>query len=150
MNGKIIDDMKIEKKACIELTFFSFFCAIITIIHKYFSFFENLERNLSITMNALFFSSGVLGIYGWIYAIKYRVEIDNERVYLKTLFRKIEINICDIKKYSCNRYRKSVFYQFYLFTENKRVLINTRYKDEFEKILKEHDIKQVFKKKKKK
>ena len=73
---------------------------------------------------------GTFSLYGWLYAIKYRVEFDNERIYLKTLFKKIELNICDVKKYTCNRYRKSVFYQFNLFINDRKVLINTRYKDE--------------------
>ena len=89
---------------------------------------------------------GTIGLYGWLYSIKYRLEFDNEKVYLKTLFRTIELNICDIKKYTCNRYRKSVFYQFNLFVMDKKVLINTRYKDEFEKILKDYKIEQITKK----
>lgn len=48
---------------------------------------------------------GTFGIYGWLYAIKYSIEIDDEKVYLRTLFRRIELNISDIEKYSCNRYR---------------------------------------------
>ena len=50
-----------------------------------------------------------------------------------------------LKKYTCNRYRKSVFYQFNLFINDKKVLINTRYKDEFEKILKDYKIEQIIK-----
>jgi hypothetical protein len=88
---------------------------------------------------------GTIGLYGWIYSIKYRLEFDNEKVYLKTLFRKIKLNLCDIKKYTCSRYRKSVFYQFNLFINDKKVLINTRYKDEFEKVLKDYKIEQIIK-----
>ena len=88
---------------------------------------------------------GTIGLYGWLYAIKYRVEFDNERIYLKTLFKKIELNICDVKKYTCNRYRKSVFYQFNLFINDGKVLINTRYKDELEKVLKDNKIEQIIK-----
>ena len=88
---------------------------------------------------------GTIGLYGWLYSIKYRLEFDNEKVYLKTLFRKIELNIGDIEKYACNRYRKSVFYQFNLFIKDKKVLINTRYKDEFEKVLKDNKIEQIIK-----
>ena len=87
----------------------------------------------------------LFGLYGWLYSIKYRVEFDNERVYLKTLFRKIELNICNVKKYTCNRYRKSVFYQFNLFINDKKILINTRYKDEFEKVLNDYKIEQIIK-----
>lgn len=38
-----------------------------------------------------------------------------------------------------------MFYQFNLFIKGKKVLINTRYKDEFEKILKDHNIEQITK-----
>ena len=88
---------------------------------------------------------GTIGLYGWLYSIKYRLEFDNEKIYLKTLFRTIELNICDVKKYTCSRYRKSVFYQFNLFINDKKVLINTRYKDEFEKVLKDYKIEQIIK-----
>lgn len=89
------------------------------------------------------FILGSISLYGWLYALKYRVEFDNEKVYLKTLFRTMELNIGDIKKYTCNRYRKSVFYQFNLFINDKKVLINTRYKDEFEKVLKDYKNEQI-------
>ncbi len=44
-----------------------------------------------------------------------------------------------------NRYRKSVFYQFNLFINGKKVLINTRYKDEFKKVLKDNKIEEIIK-----
>ena len=91
------------------------------------------------------FILGSISLYGWLYALKYRVEFDNEKIYLKTLFRTIELNICDVKKYTCNRYRKSVFYQFNLFINDKKILINTRYKDEFEKVLNDYKIEQIIK-----
>lgn len=73
------------------------------------------------------------------------MEFDNEKVFLKTLFKKIEFNICDVQKYTCNRYRKSVFYQFNLFIKDKKILINTRYKDEFEKVLNDKKIEKITK-----
>jgi len=38
-----------------------------------------------------------------------------------------------------------VFYQFNLFINDKKILINTRYKDEFEKVLKDYKIEQIIK-----
>lgn len=49
------------------------------------------------------------------------------------------------KIYMQNRYRKSVFYQFNLFINGKKVLINTRYKDEFKKVLKDNKIEEIIK-----
>lgn len=79
---------------------------------------------------------GSFFLYGYLYTYKYQVIVTNEKIVLKTLFRNIEIKIKDIKTYNCKRYRKSVFYQFLVFYKENKTLINTRYKDEFEKILK--------------
>ncbi len=75
-------------------------------------------------------------LYVYLYAIKYKVSITKDKITLITLFNHIEIEIKDIKTFSCKRYRKSQFYQFLIFTNNKKTLINTRYKDEVEKLLK--------------
>ncbi len=75
-------------------------------------------------------------LYVHLYTIKYKVSITKDRITLITLFNHIEIEIKDIKTFSCKRYRKSQFYQFLIFTNNKKTLINTRYKDEVEKLLK--------------
>ncbi len=75
-------------------------------------------------------------LYVYLYAIKYKVSITKDKITLITLFNYIEIEIKDIKTFSCKRYRKSQFYQFLIFTNNKKTLINTRYKDEVEKLLK--------------
>lgn len=84
-------------------------------------------------------------LYGYLFSYKYRLIVSNEKIVLKTLFRKIEINICNIEKYTCKRYRKSVFYQFRLFIKDKHILVNTRYKEEFESILKDNSIEQIIK-----
>lgn len=81
-------------------------------------------------------------LYVYLYAIKYKVSITKDRITLNTLFNHIEIDIKDIKTFSCKRYRKSQFYQFLIFTNNKKTLINTRYKNEFERILTDNKIKQ--------
>ena len=69
----------------------------------------------------------------------------SDKILLKTLFRRVELNICDIEEYTCNRYNKSVFYQFNLFIKEKKILVNTRYKEEFEKILEDNKIYQIVK-----
>lgn len=83
---------------------------------------------------------GLVGLYGWLYSIKYRVEITDEKIKLKTLFRKQEIDIVDVKKYSCSQYRKSVFYQFKLYVNNKNIVISTRYVNELKAILEKNGI----------
>ena len=79
---------------------------------------------------------GCYFLYGYLYAYRYKVVVTNEKIVLKTLFKRVEIQFKDVKNYSCKRYEKSGFYQFHLFCKEKKILINTRYKDDLEKILK--------------
>ena len=145
MDNKIIDGMKKESKKPRNAMILCYhFAVLMPLVHYLID--NDKFSDIDILLIFLWcFILGSIGLYGWLYAIKYRVEFDNEKVYLKTLFRTIELNICDVKKYTCNRYRKSVFYQFNLFINDKKILINTRYKDEFEKVLKDYKIEQIIK-----
>lgn len=145
MNNKIIDGMRKEGKPFRNIMLFGYIFAILMPISIYLMNNDKFSDKDIILFAIAGVMFGTIGLYGWLYAIKYRVEFDNERIYLKTLFKKIELNICDVKKYTCNRYRKSVFYQFNLFINDGKVLINTRYKDELEKVLKDNKIEQIIK-----
>lgn len=79
-------------------------------------------------------------LYGYLYTHKYRVIITTEKIELKTLFKSIEIKLKDIKAYYCKRYKKSEFYQFFVFAEGKNTIINTRHKDDLETLLKENNV----------
>jgi len=145
MDNKIIDGMKKESKKARNVTILCYLFAILMPLSNYLINNEKYNDSDILIIFLLCFMLGTFSLYGWIYAIKYRVEFNNEKIHLKTLFKKKELNICDIEKYTCNRYRKSVFYQFNLFINGKKVLINTRYKDEFEQILKDKKIEQIIK-----
>lgn len=144
MDNKVIDGMKKEGKGFLRLAIFATILFSLTFLYMYVNE-KNFQEKVVLSMLMVYLMFSLFGLYGWLYALKYRVEFDNEKVYLKTLFRTIELNICDVKKYTCNRYRKSVFYQFNLFINGKKVLIYTRYKDEFEKVLKDYKIEQIIK-----
>ena len=145
MNNKIIDGMRKEGKPFRNIMFFGYIFAILMPLSIYLMNNDKYSDKDIILFAIAGVMFGTIGLYGWLYSIKYRLEFNNQKVYLKTLFRKIELNLYDVKKYTCNRYRKSVFYQFKLFTNDRKVLINTRYKDEFEKILKDNKIEQIIK-----
>ena len=139
MGKNIIDNMKKESKPSLFIMIFGYFLFIL-------SLFEWICRGESVygedmfMMLLVYFIFGTIGLYFWLYAIKYNLEINEEKIILKTLFKKIEIDICDISKYNCARYKKSDFYQFVLFVKDKTFLVNTRYKEEFKQIL-DNDIK---------
>ena len=145
MDIRIIDGMKKEGKPFRNIMLFGYIFAILMPLSIYLMNNDKYSDKDIILFAIAGVMFGTIGLYGWLYSIKYRLEFDNEKVYLKTLFRKIELNIGDIEKFACNRYRKSVFYQFNLFIKDKKVLINTRYKDEFEKVLKDNKIEQIIK-----
>ena len=145
MDNKIIDGMKKESKKPRNAMILCYLFAVLMPLAHYLRDNDKFSDKDILLIFLWCFILGSIGLYGWLYALKYRVEFDNEKVYLKTLFRTIELNICDVKKYTCNRYRKSVFYQFNLFINDRKVLINTRYKDEFEKVLKDYKIEQIIK-----
>lgn len=144
MDNIIIDRMKKESKLARNVMIFSFALLLLTFVYMYVNN-KSLQDKDVLFMFILFFSLGMFEFYMWLYAIKYNLKITEEKIMLKTLFRKVEINICNIEKYTCKRYRKSVFYQFNLFIKDKRILVNTRYKEEFESILKENKIEQIIK-----
>lgn len=145
MDEKIIDGMKKEGKPFRNIMIFGYIMSILMPISICLMNNEKYSDRDIFLFAIVWFMFGTIGLYGWLYAIKYRVEFNGEKVYLKTLFKRIELNIYDIEKYTCNRYRKSVFYQFNLFIKGKKVLINTRHKDELEKILKDKKIEQIIK-----
>ena len=76
-------------------------------------------------------------------AIKYKIEISDKHISLKTLYIKKEIDITDIEKYKCKKARRTALYKFNLYINGKKVLICTRYKEEFENILKDNNVQNV-------
>ena len=120
MNNKIIDGMRKEGKPFRNIMLFGYIFAILMPLSIYLMNNDKYSDKDIILFAIAGVVFGTIGLYGWLYAIKYRLEFDNEKVYLKTLFKKIEFNIRDVEKYICNRYRKSVFYQFRLFIKGKK------------------------------
>ena len=106
---------------------------------------NNIKITEFILGEVFFLIVGSYFLYGYLYAYKYKVVVTNEKIVLKTLFKSVEVQFKDIKTYNCKRYRKSEFYQFLVFCKEKKILINTRYKDEFEKVLKDYKIEQIIK-----
>ena len=47
------------------------------------------------------------------------------------------------EKYKCNKYRRTALYKFNLYINGKKVLICTRYKEEFENILSDNNVQKV-------
>lgn len=139
MNKHIVDRMKKEAKDGIVIMILGYFLFVSSILSYYMNDVFTVKQEILIS--ACCFAGGSLGLYCFIYGMRYKLEITEEKVKLTTLFKKIEINIKDIAYYTYKRYsKKSVFYNFELYTKDKKIIVSTRYKDEFLQILKDNNI----------
>ncbi len=140
--NSIVDGLKPENKKWLKAGGIA--SCLILIVVLIFMLLNDYTYNIKEIILTLEFITiiVVFSLYGYLYGEKYKLEVTTSKIKLRTLFSKIEINISDIKSYSYKRYRKTVFYQFYLITEKKKYLINTRFRDEFIEILKVNNINQ--------
>jgi hypothetical protein len=114
MENLIIDGMQKEGKKIKYLVILGYGLTILSFVYAYVNNKSILDDDVFM-MLIVYFCFGTFGLYMWLYSIKYKLTISNDKINLKTLFSKIEINIDDINKYTCNRYNKSEFYQFNLY-----------------------------------
>lgn len=134
----LIDDMKKESKVWLIPMILFFLLSILCPISVKLVYQGNdfSDRDL-IFATLIFILIASYFLYGYLYAIKYKVTVTTDKIILKTLFKNIQFNVSDIKNYYFKRYMKSVFYQFTIFYLDRKVLINTRYYEELDKILNE-------------
>lgn len=88
-----------------------------------------------IVQESFFLLAVVYFLYAFCWAKNYHVLVFDNRIIIKTLFKRKEIGIGEVTSYSCKKYRKTVFYQFELHTGKSKTILYTRFKDDFEKIL---------------
>ena len=121
------DDMKKEGKGFVYAFTVCLILFLLTVVQIFLTKRKHVFGNTDIAKLIVFGFFTLLSLYGWLYALKYRLEITEEKISLKTLFKRVEILITDISCYTCKRYGKSVFYQFMLRAKNRKVLISTRH-----------------------
>ena len=133
MDSIIKDDMVKESKVW-KTPMILFF--VLTALFPLVLIWNNIKTTEFILGEVFFILVGCYFLYGYLFTYKYKVVVTNEKIVVKSLFKSVEVQFKDIKTYNCKRYRKSEFYQFLVFCNEKKLLINTRYKDDFEKLLK--------------
>ena len=92
MNNKLIDGMRKEGKPFRNIMLLGNIFAMLMPLSIYLINNDKYSGKDIILLTIAGVMFGTIGLYGWIYSIKYRLEFDNEKVYLKTLFRKNEFN----------------------------------------------------------
>ena len=139
MTGEIMDiiikdDMIKESKSWKKPMIIAF---ILSVLFPLVPIWNNISNTDVILGEIFFILIGCYFLYGYLYTYKYKIIVTNEKIVLKTLFKTIEIKIENIKTYKCKRYKKSEFYQFFILCNEKKYLINTKHREDLEKLLKE-------------
>lgn len=140
MSHYIVDEMKKEGKVWRNLMIFGYVLSILMPLGICVTNKPGYLNGDAIKSGVIFFLYGSLGLYGWLYAIKYRLEITKDRIVITTCFGKKELGIREITAYSYKRYHKSVFYGFTLRTQRKNIVVYTRYWEAFAEVLKQNGI----------
>lgn len=94
---------------------------------------------ISSLTRATFFLT-LFAFYYLLETLFYKLEVTENKIYTRTLFKKIEYNFKGSEICRYKRHRNSSLYQFSLRSETGGILVTTRYKEEFLKILEKHNI----------
>lgn len=104
---------------------------------------ENWREGETLITLPMYFLFGTFGVFYSIDIAMYRVKINKEKIIIKSLFRKKEVNICEVKKYSYTWNKVYKIHQYTLFMGNKKVMLNSHYKNEIEQILNENGAQKI-------
>ena len=100
--------------------------------------FNHVSIKEFIQMEIFLITVGCYFLYLYLYTYKYNVTVTEEKIILETLFKRTDVNFKDIKEHSCNKYKKTHFYQFIICTNDRKLLIYTRFKDDLENLLQQN------------
>ena len=141
INDTIIsDNMKKESKVVLSIMILFFVLTvglpIVAVIH--FDYFhQDFPLLEAIIGDLVFFIVACLLLFGFIYTIKYNVTITKKQIQLKTISKNVIINVADIKEYTYKVTTTSGLNRFKIFYLDKKIIINTRYHEILDKMLKE-------------
>ncbi len=104
---------------------------------------RNKQDIVSILSWVMFLYIGFNSLFFFLYYSKYTVVVTNEKIFFKTLFSNIEIDIKDIEMYKLKTFKRSKMGSFNLTIKNrkKKIVIYTRYSDVLNKFFQEKNIK---------
>ena len=140
MDTYITDNMVNEGKTFRNVMILGYLFAVLMPLIIWLTNNERYTNRDILLFAIAFFLVGSVGLYGWIYALKYKLMISAEKIVISTLFKEVQISISEITHYNFKRYKKSVFYQFKLSTKNGIYMISTRYCNEFIAVLKQNKV----------
>lgn len=135
------DDMKKEGKRSLPIAIFFFIMTVVWPLSAKCGFGkEDFSDSDLIKAGTLLFLSSCALLYVYLYLIKYEINVFEGKLKLNTLFAKKEIMLAEVVKYEEKRFRSS-FYQFIISTKNEKIVIRTRYREEFKGLLESYIVK---------
>lgn len=96
MDIKITDGMKKEGKIYKYITIFAILLFLLTFLDVYVNN-KSFNNKTVMSMLIIYGMFIIVGLYGWLYTAKYKIDISNTNVKLKTLFKKEDISLYDVK-----------------------------------------------------
>ncbi len=132
----IVDSMKKEGRWQLVGAIFWVTCAVLPFLLAILTGKEIIGS--VIIASAFFLIAGCFPFFTWLYRANYRIEVTEQKIYIKTLFKEIEINIWDITSYTYLKNKDQELCAFILYYKNTNQVIKTRFGNELGVILREN------------
>lgn len=136
----LFDDMKKESKGLLIPAIGSIVLGIVTTLPRIFDAHQQFEIKDIVLVSLYFVVLAAFCIYLWLSAFLYKLEVTDTHVKVRALFFAKTLSFQEIGGYTYKRYRKTAFYQFYLQTAKKTIIVSTRHHLVFAQILREKGI----------
>ncbi len=135
MRSYIVDGMKKESRLAFVPIALGYAMSILQPIVIKYGNITGYTNTDAIKLALAYFLLGSWGVYAYLYARKYHVEISEDTIKRTTLFSHKELNLCELTCYSYKRYSRSALYGFKLQYAKNKMLVYTRFRDEFIELL---------------
>ena len=138
--GKLIftDD---RKKYSYAFIIFMVFATIGSVLFPVtYTFYFHAAKAEIIKVSIIFPLTDLIAFFAFLYCHFYKLEVYEDAIKLRTLYRKIEINLSDIERFSSTKYGLSTYYMFKIYTKlskPKSIVVYTKHYYEFTKLLSE-------------
>lgn len=131
----IKDDIKKESMGRIKMLICSSLLPIAFPFVLDWGSFEAYQTAVAIITECVLVLMALYFLYKFLTYFKYQVVITKEKMIIKTLFKTTEADFKGLKGYTYSRIKKSQYHQFKLHYSDFDILLFTKFKKEFKKLL---------------
>ena len=136
MDNNILINDNLKKESTVLRNFSILFFAL-SILFPLGLIWNDIETIYFIIEEAFFLVVTIVFFWNFMVLYKYNLIVTKNRIILTTLIKKnLEIELKEVKSYTCKAFWKRGFYLFTLSLKDKNTSVVTRFKNELEEILK--------------